>query len=69
MIYVLIVDDHPVMRELLRQVLEPYADLSMRTEVANGEDAIAEFGILQPAIALVDIHLPTMSGIETTKLI
>jgi hypothetical protein len=30
MIYVLIVGDHPVMRELLRQVLEPYADLSGR---------------------------------------
>jgi two-component system nitrate/nitrite response regulator NarP len=69
MIYVLIVDDHPVMRELLRQVLEPYADLSVRAEVANGEDAIAELGIVQPAIALVDIHLRTMSGIETTKLI
>jgi DNA-binding NarL/FixJ family response regulator len=53
----------------LRQVLEPYADLSVRAEVANGEDAIAELGIVQPAIALVDIHLRTMSGIETTKLI
>ena len=69
MIYVLIVDDHPVMRELLRQVLGPYADLSVIAEVANGEDAIAELARFQSAIALVDIHLPTMSGIETTKLI
>jgi DNA-binding NarL/FixJ family response regulator len=40
MIDVLIVDDHPVMREILRQVLETYADISVIAEVANGEDAV-----------------------------
>ena len=69
MIHVLIVDDHPVMRELLRQILKPYADILVAAEVANGEDAVTQVAIFQPAIALVDIHLPTMSGIETTKLI
>ena len=69
MIDVLIVDDHPVMRELLRQVLQTYEDILIAAEVANGEDAVTQVAITQPAIALVDIHLPTMSGIETTKLI
>ena len=69
MIDVLIVDDHPVMRELLRQVLKTYADVLVAAEVANGEDAVTQVAIVQPAIALVDVHLPKLSGIQTTKLI
>ena len=69
MIDVLIVDDHPVMRELLRQVLTSYVDILVVAEVANGEDAVTQVAVSQPAIALVDVHLPTMSGIQTAKLI
>ena len=69
MINVLIVDDHPVMRELLRQVLEPYKDVMIVAEASNGEDAIAQAAQFHPAIAIVDIHLPTLNGIETSKLI
>jgi DNA-binding NarL/FixJ family response regulator len=69
MIDVLIVDDHAVMRELLRQVLKTYVDILIAAEVANGEDAVAQVAVFQPAIALVDVHLPTMSGIQTAKLI
>jgi two-component system, NarL family, invasion response regulator UvrY len=69
MIDVLIVDDHAVMRELLGQVLKSYADILVAAEVANGEDAVKQVTLFQPAIALVDVHLPTMSGIETSKLI
>ena len=68
MIDVLIVDDHAVMRELLRQVLKTYVDILIAAEVANGEDAVAQVAVFQP-IALVDAHLPTMSGIQTAKLI
>ena len=69
MIDVLLVDDHPVMRELLRQVLEAYSDVSVVAEATNGEDAVREATQFQPAVAIVDIHMPTMSGIETTKWI
>ena len=69
MIDVLIVDDHAVMRELLGQVLKSYADILVAAEVANGEDAVKQVTLFQPAIAFVDVHLPTMSGIETSKLI
>lgn len=69
MIDVLIVDDHPVMRELLRQVLTSYVDILVVAEVANGEDAVTQVAVSQPTIALVDVHLPTMSGIQTAKLI
>jgi Response regulator containing a CheY-like receiver domain and an HTH DNA-binding domain len=69
MIDVLIVDDHPVMRELLRQVLEVYPDISIVAEASNGEDAVMQAIHLRPAVAIIDIHLPTMSGVEATKRI
>ena len=69
MINVLLVDDHPVMRELLRQVLEVYSDLSIVAEAVNGEDAVTLASRLQPAVAIVDIRMPMMNGIEATKRI
>ena len=66
---VLIVDDHPVMRELLRQVLEAYPDISIVAEASNGEEAVTRATQLQPTVAIIDIRLPTMSGIEASKLI
>jgi DNA-binding NarL/FixJ family response regulator len=69
MIDVLLVDDHPVMRELLRQVLEVYPDISIVAEASNGEDAVMQATQLQPAVAIIDVHLPTMSGVEATKRI
>ena len=69
MIDVLILDDHPVMRELLRQVLELHKEIVIIAEAANGEEAIALVTRFHPAVAIVDIHLPTMDGIEASKLI
>ena len=67
MIEVLLADDHPVMRELLRQVLQVYPDLSIVAEAANGEDTVTLASRLQPAVAIVDIRMPKMNGIEATK--
>jgi DNA-binding NarL/FixJ family response regulator len=69
MIDVLIVDDHAVMRELLRQILEGYPDLTIVAEAANGEEAVREAARYSPAVALIDILLPTMSGVEASTLI
>lgn len=69
MIDVLLADDHPVMRELLRQVLEVYPDLSIVGEAVNGEDAVTQATRLQPAVAIIDIRMPTINGIEATKRI
>ena len=69
MINLLIVDDHPVMRELLRQVLETHRDVSIVAEAVSGEDAVRQAARLRPTVAIVDIHLPAMSGLEATKLI
>ena len=69
MIDVLLVDDHPMMRHLLRQMVETYADLTIVGEAGNGEDAISQAAALQPSVVLIDVHLPTMDGIQATKLI
>jgi DNA-binding NarL/FixJ family response regulator len=57
------------MRELLRQVLEGYSDVSITAEAVNGDDAVRQATRLRPAVAIVDIHLPMMSGIEAAKQI
>jgi len=69
MIDILIVDGHPVMRELLRQVLEAYPHVSIVGEAVNGEEAVRQATRFRPSVAIVDLHLPTMSGLEATKLI
>ena len=69
MIDVLIVDDHPVMRELLRQLLEARPDVSIVGEAVTGEEAVRQATYSRPSVAIVDLHLRTMSGLEATKLI
>ena len=68
-IHILLVDDHPVMRALLRQVLEAYSDIVIVAEAEDGEEAVKLATIHQPAVALIDLHLPKLSGSEATKLI
>ena len=69
MIEVLLVDDHPAMRQLLRDTLEDYSDLTIIGEAASGEDAVTQATALHPSIVIIDINLPTMNGIQATKLI
>src|SRR5690349_20596100 len=69
MIEVLIVDEHAVMRELLRQVLESYSELAVVAEAVNGEDAVRQATRFKPDVALIDVHLPTMNGIQASTLI
>ena len=66
---ILLVDDHPLMRALLREVLEAYSDIVIVAEAADGEEAVKMATIHQPAVALIDLHLPKLSGSEATKLI
>ena len=69
MITALLVDDDPVIRQLLHDTLERHADVTIVGEAENGEDAVALTVTLKPAIVLMDFNLPTMSGIEATTLI
>ena len=69
MITVLLVDDYPAMRQLLREVLQRYADIEVIGEAATGEEAVVRHRTLKPTVVVIDIQLPTMTGIQATTLI
>ena len=66
-IRVLLVDDHAMVRQGLRSVLESYADVEIVGEASSGDEAVACVGRLHPAIVVMDINMPTMNGIEATS--
>lgn len=68
-IEILLVDDHPHVRQLLRETIESYDDLSIVGEAANGEEAVLLAAKLKPAAVVMDIHLPVLSGVPATTLI
>jgi DNA-binding NarL/FixJ family response regulator len=66
---VLIVDDHPVVREGLRAVLTTDQGIAVLTDVATGEEAIESAMRLAPDVVLMDLRLPGMDGIGAIKQI
>ena len=65
-IRVLLVDDHQVVREGLKRMLEPDKDIKVVGEAVNGEDAITQAELLSPDVILMDIKMPDMDGITAT---
>ena len=65
-IRVLLVDDHAMVRQGLRSVLDAYPDLEVVGEAWNGEEAVSSAERLQPSIVVMDINMPTMNGIDAT---
>ena len=63
---VLLVDDHTLVRQGLRTVLDAYADLDVVGEAANGEEAVAMVEGLRPDLVVMDINMPRKNGIEAT---
>ena len=68
-IRVLIVDDHPVYRDGLRGLVERAPDLELVGEAENGVAAVTLAAERHPAIVLMDLRMPEMSGIEATRRI
>jgi DNA-binding NarL/FixJ family response regulator len=63
----LLVDDHPLMRKGLAMTLDAEPDLEVVGQAASAEEAIAMFERLEPDVALIDVSLPGMGGLELTK--
>jgi PAS domain S-box-containing protein len=68
-IRVLLVDDHAMVRQGLRSVLDAYADVEVVGEAANGEEAVEMVEQLRPSLVVMDINMPKMNGVEATSII
>jgi two-component system response regulator NreC len=63
----LLVDDHTVVRQGLRRVLETNSDFEVVGEVGTGAAALAEVEALRPDVVVMDVSLPDISGIDVTR--
>lgn len=68
-IRILIVDDHPMLREGVAAVLQTQADMELVGEASNGAEAIETFNRLRPDVTLMDLQMPDMTGIDAIKAI
>ena len=67
MIRVLIADDHKMVREGLRRILEFDGEIQVIDEADNGEECIKKIRSSKPDIVLLDINMPVMNGIEALQ--
>ncbi len=66
---VLIADDHAMMRQGLRSILEGFSDMTVIGEASNGQEAVDLTERLRPAVVVMDINMPLMNGIDATARI
>lgn len=66
---VLLVDDHPIVREGLRSLLETHSQIQVIAEASDGQEAVHKATDLCPDIVLMDIRMTGMDGVEATRQI
>jgi DNA-binding NarL/FixJ family response regulator len=66
---ILVVDDHPVVRHGLRTLLGAHAEWEIIDEAADGIEAVDKADRLKPDVIVLDITMPSMSGLEACRLI
>ena len=65
MVRILLADDHPIVREGLRALLETQSDFEVVAECVNGDETLGMVAELQPDMLLLDLEMPIMDGVET----
>ncbi len=68
-IRILLVDDHALVREGIRSLLQLCGDIEVVGEAGDGQEAIQKTRELEPDIVVMDISMPSMGGLEATRLI
>ena len=66
-IKILIADDHALLRQGIKRVLNFEDDLEVVGEASEGQEALSRTLVLQPDVLLIDLNMPGLSGIEVTK--
>jgi two-component system response regulator NreC len=66
---ILLADDHTVVRQGLRKVLEERPDWVVVAEAGNGRDAVKQAEEMKPDVAILDVAMPLLNGIEATRQI
>jgi two-component system nitrate/nitrite response regulator NarL len=69
MIRVIIADDHPVFRRGLRRALEGSGEVEVAAEAADGRAALDCARQLRPHVAIIDLQMPGLHGLELTRTI
>jgi DNA-binding NarL/FixJ family response regulator len=62
---ILLVDDHPLLREGIAALINGQTDMKLVGEASNGQEGLAQYRLHRPDVTLMDLQMPTMSGIET----
>jgi len=68
-IRILLVDDHLILRQGIKKLLEGHAELKIIGEAADGRKAMELIGELKPDLAILDIAMPGMNGLEASRKI
>jgi len=67
MIHVLLADDHSIVRDGLRRIVDDSEEMTVVAEAADGKGAIAQVRDQQPDVAVIDISMPGLDGLEVTS--
>lgn len=67
MITVILADDHAILRDGLRYLLEAAGDIQILSMASNGQEAVEQATLHCPDVIVMDISMPIMSGIEATR--
>lgn len=68
-IRLLVVDDHPVLRQGLAAIIQNELDMALVGEASDGREAIEQYRALKPDVTLLDVQMPEMGGIEALSAI